>query len=272
MYHWHQPTGSLAQYIDQFWWYDQYVPSHTKERILPTGAVELVMHLRDDHMRIYAGDDTESCEETSHSLIQGPYSRNYCIDAADQSSIIGVHFKAGGAFPFFKIPMQRLHNMHVALDALWGNAATALREQVLSAMTPAGVFARLEDALRQQLTRGRILHPSVPFALQRIHTAPKPLSIANLAEQMGVSHRHFIHLFEESVGMPPKRYARIVRLQQSLHRIHQASALDWSAIALDCGYYDQAHFIHDFREFTSMSPTVYMAQPSSHINHVAVQE
>jgi AraC-like DNA-binding protein len=184
--------------------------------------------------------------------------------------VIGIHFKPGGAFPFFKMPASELHNLHVSLEDLWGNAAGLLRERVLEAPTPEAKFRVLEQSLLAQAFRPLERHRAVNFALglfRNIHTAP---AIADLAGHIGISSRRFIQLFSNEVGITPKLFSRVQRFQQVLQAIQAGADLSWADMAAGCGYFDQAHFIHDFREFSGINPTTYLAQKTDHLNHVPI--
>src|SRR6476646_5097323 len=124
----HIPRPPLNNFVDLFWLYDGYSPgSHRKERLMPDGSVELVINLKEDEARIYDRENLEKCERLPGALICGPHSSFFVIDTAQQACVIGIHFKPGGAFPFFRMPAGELHNLHVSLEDLWGNAAGLLR-------------------------------------------------------------------------------------------------------------------------------------------------
>ena len=93
-------------------------------------------------------------------------------------------------------------------------------------------------------------------------------TIAWMTEQIGLSPRRFIQLFRQQVGLTPKSFCRVRRFQQALTTVHGTKQVDWTQVALDCGYYDQAHFIHDFQSFSGMTPSAYLAAATPHLNHV----
>jgi AraC-like DNA-binding protein len=87
-------------------------------------------------------------------------------------------------------------------------------------------------------------------------------------DKAGFSQRRFIQLFDQQVGLTPKLFFRVSRFQRAVLTVHNAGEVDWAGLALDCGYYDQAHFIHDFQAFAGITPTTYLVQRSEHLNHV----
>ena len=184
---------------------------------------------------------------------------------------MGVHFRPGGAFPFFDVPASELADQSVPLDALWGSAASELRERLLATPTPEAKFRVLEACLLEQLAKPLERHPAVSFGIQQLRQSQQQ-SVAQVVDKAGFSQRRFIQLFDEQVGLTPKRFCRVSRFQRVVQIAHGADEIDWADLALDCGYYDQAHFIHDFQSFAGITPTTYLLQRTQHLNHVPLAE
>ena len=89
-----------------------------------------------------------------------------------------------------------------------------------------------------------------------------------MTERIGLSPRRFIQVFREEVGLTPKLFCRIRRFQEVLGLIGRGQHVEWAEVALACGYFDQAHFIHDFRAFSGLNPKAYLAHRGEHLNHV----
>ena len=269
----HIPKPPLNEFVELFWLYDGFPPrTHKKERLMPDGSVELIINLREDEGRIYDRNNLAKFSRLPGTLLCGPHSNFFVIDTAEQNSVMGIHFKPGGAFPFFPLPVEELHDQHVSLADLWGHEAALLRERLLEAATPEKKFQVLESCLMAQAFKPLEWHRAVGYALalfRNIHTAP---AISSVADQIGISSRRFIQLFSNQTGLTPKLFCRVRRFQQALQHIHKGKEFDWVDVAGDCGYFDQAHFIHDFREFSGMSPTTYLALKTEHLNHVPIFE
>ena len=264
------PSPPLSEFVELFWLYEGYQQPHKKERLLPDGSMELVVNLREDLTRVYDRRDTARCQTLRGSLIVGAHSEFFVIDTAEQNSVIGVHFKPGGAFPFFRLPACELHNTLLSLEMLWGSRAGALRDRLLEAGTPQAMFRILEQALLAEAAQRLQRHPAVAFALKEFHGVPHTRTVAEVTGQIGLSPRRFIQVFSSEVGLTPKLFCRIRRFQRVLRRIAKGERVEWAAVAADCGYFDQAHFIHDFRAFSGINPTAYLAQRTEHLNHVPI--
>src|SRR5262245_34778528 len=138
----------LVDFVERIWLLSD-VSAHDRERILPSGILELVVNLAEDEIRIY---DPRSDHVTHYSgaVVSGAYSRSFGIDTREHESIIGVHFKPGGAFPFLGVPASELTDRHVDLEALWGSYARDLRERLCEAAVVER-FEILECALADRL-------------------------------------------------------------------------------------------------------------------------
>jgi transcriptional regulator GlxA family with amidase domain len=115
-------------------------------------------------------------------------------------------------------------------------------------------------------------HPAVSFAMSEFQRDPGLLSSAAVAEKVNLSQRRFIQLFRDEVGLTPKLFCRVLRFRNVVRRIQQLRDVDWVDIALSCGYFDQSHFNHDFREFSGLTPTEYLELRTEHPSHVLVRE
>jgi transcriptional regulator GlxA family with amidase domain len=130
----------------------------------------------------------------------------------------------------------------------------------------------LEQALLAHLLRPLERHYAVRFALDTFGRADNGLAIRDVARDAGLSQRRFIQLFEREVGMSPKLFFRVRRFRHALGTVREAAVPNWAQVAVDCGYYDQSHLIHDFRLFSNLSPTEYVRRRSECViqNHATL--
>jgi len=273
------PNPPLSEFVELLWFFRGPSRAHAKERLLPQGSAELVINLDEDLIRIYDRDNLSSYRTLSGSVICGPHSQFFVIDTSEQQSVLGVHFKPGGLFPFIGAPAAELHNLHVSLDDIWGRRARTLRDRLVEAPTPATKFEILQQALLAALSpafkqRTKLeRHPAVAYALRELDRADNQPTVAGVTEKIGLSVRRFSQLFGEEVGLTPKLYSRVQRFQQVLRQIEPSGAeFEWTEIALAAGYYDQAHFNHDFREFSGINPRTYALHRTGHLNHVPLAD
>jgi AraC-like DNA-binding protein len=253
------------------WLYDGWGASPQKERALPDGSVDLIINLAEDETRLYDASDLDRVQRYGGAIVSGPHSKFFVIDGEEQTSVIGAHFKPGGAYAFLGPPADELADRHVTLSDIWGRAARELRERVLEAPTPDAKLDVLEVELLARLADKRARHPAVGFALNEFRRGPSTRRVSDVSGEIGLSPRRFIEVFKQQVGLTPKLFCRVRRFQRVLRRIYRREEVEWADLALSCGYFDQAHFIHDFKAFSGINPTAYVAAGGRHQNHVPIE-
>ncbi len=252
---------------------------------MPNGEATIVFNLMDAPIRIYHSDDVRRFDTYGQAILSGARTSYFVIGAAEQERVLGIQFKPGGAFPFFREPADAMENSSIALDDLWRSRAGELRERLLAATSVQAMFQILELDLLERLVRPLAWHPAIDYALRHFCRVPHATTVTRMTEKIGLSPRRFIQLFRQQVGLTPKAFCRVRRFQQALTTVHGANSgspehagfgrrngkqIDWIQVAMDCGYYDQAHFIHDFQSFSGMTPSAYLAAATPHLNHVPI--
>jgi AraC-like DNA-binding protein len=248
------PPPSLSGFVDLFWFYRCDASVRVRERVLPTGTMGLVIDLRDD---------------SPGPSVFGAHSETFAVEPAHEALSVGVRFKPGGAFPFLDLSAGELHNTHIPLERLWGSRADALHERLLEAKSSTAMFDILEQAMLEQAIRPLARHPAVAFALGEFQARPHAPTIGDVIRHVGLSPRTFIRHFTEQVGLTPKLFCRIRRFQAALRLVRKGRRRAWPDVALDCGYYDQAHFIRDFRAFSGVTPTAFLRVWGEHLDYGA---
>jgi AraC-like DNA-binding protein len=258
------PKPPLSEFIEVLWYWKGHDVLYSQERILPIGVADLVI-------RIQSG-------RTSESGISGPKAQSVLIERRDQDEFLGVHFKIGGTFPFLGFPSDKLYNVDITLADLWGESKTGQLLNLLhDARTMDSKFRVLERWFTLEARRPLKHHPAVSFAVEELRRAAGALSSREIAEQVGLSQRRFIQIFREEVGLTPKLLCRLLRFQgviraiQSRRGMEERNGIDWVDLALVCGYFDQPHFIHEFQEFSGLTPGEYLSLRTENARHVQVR-
>lgn len=253
----HVPRAPLNAFIDVLWFHEGVDSDHSLERVLPDGSVELIVNLREESRHVFDHTTYQPRQAYRGSWLAGPHSESIIIDTAPDASMIGAHFKPSGASAFFRLPLSDLRNSVFELECFWNGGAQTLREQLLAAPKPAAKFRVFEDALLARWRGDSVRHRAVLYALQRFADFPELTTIAHVTAEIGLSPRRFIEVFSQQVGMTPKLFCRVRRLKFALEEMQKTRAIVWADLAASCGYYDQAHFIHDFKEFCGVRPGDY---------------
>jgi len=253
------PAPPLSAFVELLWYAEDWKPSHTQERHMPDGSAGLIISLRESG-RVNPAD---------LAIFGGPHSKAFLIDTSEPNTIAGVQFKKGGASAFLDMPVSELHNAHVPLADLGGRSAASLRERLLEAATPVARLDLLEDWLTRRLHPER--DPAVAWAVCQLERRPS-LRVGDLTAHVGRSTRWFINRFSAEVGLTPKVFGRVQRFQLALRHAHRNANISLADLAASSGYFDQAHFSHDFRSIAGTTPTEYLAGRTEFLNHVAVRD
>jgi AraC-like DNA-binding protein len=270
IYQTYQLRLPLSRFIKFFWMREGGHLPAVQTRLLPMGAMELVINLNEDSIPLFDRQSRIQQGSTNGTMLCGTHSENFIIRDANKISVMGVHFKVGGGAAFFELPVSELYNERISLDEVWKTRASELRDRLLQQSSPEGRFWVLEQFLMQMM-RSPNDHLAVDFALQQFQQSANS-TISAVIEQTGFSTRYFNQLFRNQVGVTPKLFCRIQRFQNALEMLSVRAPVDWIEIALTCGYFDQAHFIHDFRAFADCTPTEYLTQRGFHPCHVVLRD
>jgi len=264
-----RPAPPLDAWIESIWLCRSERRPRALERVLPSGAAQLIVNLAEDETRVYEESAAGLvCQRSPGSVLTGITTRYQVIDTDEQAFVAGVVFRPGGTAPFVAAPARELSDADVPLDVLWGRQRERLlREQLLSAYDPESALDVLEAALLDRC-REKAAHPAVGYALSEFRAQPSIARIRAVTDAIALSPKRFIERFKAEVGVTPKRYCRLLRFQRVVASAHRRGPADWAGLALACGYFDQAHLIHDFRAFSGLTPTAYEARRTAFQNHV----
>lgn len=188
--------------------------------------------------------------------VVGPRTRAKFKRATGVSRAAVIQFKPGWSRTLFGVPANQLTDQLVTLEDLWASAGRDVTTELLAAQSVPELLHSLSRAIAARA-------PSESTSARLARRAARMFEasetrVATVADELGVSTRHLRRAFVESVGIGPKEFARGVRLQRAISE--SARSKDWSLIARDAGYYDQAHLIGDFRDLTGLTPNAFVAR------------
>jgi AraC-like DNA-binding protein len=263
------PRAPLSYFVENLWFYEDLKVDHSKEKLLPDASMELIIDLSAGAKKLYDRRDTRHYTGYNRCWVNGMQRQYLVIGAEPGSSMMGAHFRTGGAAPFFGFPLAELSNQVVELDLIWKREILALREQLLETASIDGKFDLLEAYLIQKAQSGLEPDKTITAALNILRSWPV-MPLRELASHLGLSHKQMIARFDCRVGLTPKQTSRILRFRKSLDAAYRAPEADWPSLAVDCGYYDQAHMIHEFQQFAGMTPAEYRRNRTEYPNYVYV--
>jgi AraC-like DNA-binding protein len=250
----HKPAFPLSRYVDFIWRATNSGSLPSRQRVYPNGAMALVVHLRKPTMTFFVDDEPQTIRVP---LLAGPYSRSFDVDPSESTEVIGVLFRPGAARMFFPVEAHELRNIDLALSELYPREADRLLDNLCSATGEHAQFQVVERYLYRKLTKAAPMHPALSYAVDQLSREDAVGSIRTVQLDTGLSHTRFIQLFRENVGLTPKLFHRVRRFSSMLDRIGKGIPVNWAALAVDCGYFDQAHLIRDFHAFAGITPLEY---------------
>lgn len=264
------PSPALRPFVAQVWASDDpggaRYDTPWREHALPSGAMHLVIRLSDHPLRIADAGSGQDAQPVASALVGGMRSRFYLRELQAPSCSVGAVLRPGAAECLFGgVTADELAERHTPLDALWGAAAHRLRERLLALRTPQDRLAVFEAALAARLPHVHGLHPAVAGALAQFQGGV-PVAVA--VRDSGFSHRRFLELFRQGVGLAPKTYLRVLRFQRVLPILRLEPALPLAALAADLGYSDQSHFNREFLAFSGVTPLAYRERMGADTNHL----
>ena len=213
--------------------------SPRRHRVVPDGCIDLIFMRRgptEDYQASIVGTMTRPIEE----------------ELASHVDYIGIRFNPGGFRHFFQTPPRELTDRIVSLDDLW--SPSRLAERLAESRSLSVCLKNLEDELSRRFRPDeRDLLPAKVLETISAHHGIVPM--AQLGRMIGWSPRHLRRMFHESIGVGPKTFCRIIRFMSAFRALRQNPRPSLMDVALDAGYYDQAHFIHEFEDFYGSSPS-----------------
>ena len=255
----------LDGFIDFLWYWEGDPAAHAREVITAGRNHGILISLARDELSWYSGERYAQMNPLRGIAVSGPNAAPFAIDA-HQPHMMGVHFKPGGAWPFLGPAADEFGDTHVSLEDVWGRDAERLHQRLVQAPTPDARFDILLDGLIALAPRAFERHPAVALALECFER-PRA-SVAAAAKRAELSPKKFIRLFSDQVGMTPKLYLRVARFQRVIERITHVPKIDWWDVVERHGYYDQPHFIRDFKTFTGFTPTQWLERRGPHASHI----
>ncbi len=274
------PLPPLSAFVGCIWYSEGFEGTHERERLLPNGESTIVFDLREEPtcvpasvpvripVRIFDPHNPARFETFAPAIFCGARTDCFVIETSQQERVIGIQFRPGCAFPFLGMPASEVAHAAYSLEEVWPGQGASLRDALMNAGDVQAMFSILERALLARLKHSSPLHPAIVFAIGCLAKPGDGLRVHDVADRVGFSSRRFMELFREQTGLTPKSFQRVRRFQQVLRTLRADSAENWTAVAHRCGYYDQAHFIHDFRIFSGLTPGEYVAAATPHLNHV----
>ncbi|SDH77701.1 helix-turn-helix transcriptional regulator [Chryseobacterium capnotolerans] len=247
-----EPDQDLTAFIKCYWTLES--PKEEKpekQTIVPDGCMEMIFHY---------GDLYKQYLDNGNNIIQprcfviGQLTRPLEIEPTGETGIFSIRFRPEGFLPFTTTPIKEMENTAVSLEKLFGKDGQEIGQQILSANSTAERIKFIEIFLLDRLTDLETVDRIVKSTVETIMTANGQLSVDELSRHSKVDRRQLLRKFSSAIGLSPKQLSRTIRLQAALKMLLNDQFSSLSDLAYENEYYDQAHFIKDFKEFTGSTP------------------
>lgn len=260
-------TPRLRRHVLGYCGYEEETVGFTRRRELPSGEVVLIVGFGPKVETSYP-QVAHGRSSTHRSFVAGVHDTHCLVSTPGHQAGIQLNLTPLGAHLLLGLPMHELTNRVVELDDLLGADGELLVERLYDVHDWQARFAVLDEVLVRRLDAARPASPDVAWAWRRLVETGGRLPVGELCDELGCSRKHMLRRFNEQIGVAPKTFARVLRFQRAVHMLghrdgaswadeHEFGAgrrMSWGEIALECGYFDQAHMNRDFRQFAGASP------------------
>ena len=230
----------LAPYVECLWTLepDRVLPEHT---VLPDGCTDIVY---------------SRGRPAPEPQVVGVMTRAHKFALVPGQFDCGVRFRPGMSRGFLRVTGNEIADQSVPLSEIWGTAGRDLATQLADATSAEECVGLIAERLPDPSALG-VVQQVCTFIVEQCGQ----VRMDDLARDAALSARQLRRLFLEQVGLSPKHFSRVIRFRHSLSQLQTSQRGDWTRVALDSGYYDQAHFINEFRELSGYTPGEFVALP-----------
>jgi AraC-like DNA-binding protein len=261
----HEPSALLAPYVQSIFHFKHFMPDHSIERVVPDGHIYLIFELDGFERNTFDNESLEPNATYTRVWLSGLHKHYISISAHEDSEMFVIQFKPGGLQPFLDKAISDVNDSVIPAQQLFGEVVLTLREELLKATADdEKMFALAEEFLLNiasfEQSSARTLVEQMLQAIQKNSAS----QLQDIVKQAGYSKKQAIHVFKQHVGLNPKSYQRIVRFNEILSLVMEKKSIAWRDICADCYYYDQSHFIREFKAFCGYSPREFLVLQGKH--------
>lgn len=246
------PSPPLRPLVREYVGWREHTVNPIHRRELPTEIIPVIINLAGPIRVFDAGRVDRWTDHDSFST--GAYDTHVIVGSEGISGGVQINFTILGARIFFGRPLKELTNLAVPLDDVMGPSARAWCERLRDAPTWAQRFAIVDREIRRRIAANQAPVAPVSWAWTQLRRSAGSVAISRLVDEIGWSQKHFISRFRDEFGLAPKTLGRVLRFARAVEVLKTGRSSRLIDLALDCGYYDQAHFVRDVRQFAGVSP------------------
>jgi len=253
-----KPSESLRPFVELYWEgsFNTNASGLLSMQMIPNGCLELIFHLNDLHCDLH---DDNTWSQTPDYMIIGLFIQPYEVQFKNHVKVFSIRFKPEGIYNVFGVPASTLKERFEDMSMVFGSEFRDFSHRLKEEKSIAAMIKRTENFLLKNLQGNKIDMSYVNRAAELIRNL-KGIRIKDLSNKVFISQRQLEREFKEKVGISPKHYLRITRVNEVMRWLDDNRSIDLTSVAYHCGYFDQAHFINDFKRITGKTPTIYIRE------------
>lgn len=250
-YETYSPSPELAYFVKCYWTLEAAAGAiPEKQRIIPDGCMEMIFQLADPYKQYF--EDGSSIVQP-HCFVFGQITRPLEIEPTGHTHIFAVRFLPDGFKPFSSVELFMMENRAVPLIEIFGESAITVEQSLRKVESVAERVTLIDAFLLNKLCNTQTVNRITKESVDLLLSLNGLLSVTRLSETIAVNRRQLERKFADVIGLSPKQLAKMIRLQATLKMLAENPGSSLTSLALE-QYYDQAHFIKDFKEFTGKTP------------------
>jgi AraC-like DNA-binding protein len=247
-----KPDPNLAALVKCYWTLESAKEkTPARNTIVPDGCIKMIFHYGDLYKHY---PDKGDSILLPRCFVVGQLTRPFEVEPTGETGTFFVCFHPNGFLPFATLPIKEMENTVVPLEKLFENDGEKIEQQILAATSTSERINFIETFLVDRLTNTQSVDEIIRSTVETIFTANGHLSVDDLSRQTNITCRQLARKFSSAIGLSPKQLSKTVRLQATLKMLMAGKVTSLTDLAYEGEYYDQAHFIKDFREFTGLTP------------------
>jgi AraC-like DNA-binding protein len=260
----YQACERLRPFVELFWEgsFNENSMERISMKVIPNGCLELIIHLNDRHCDL---QNAFGWSQSPDYMIVGMHTKPYFIQFGNLVKVFAIRFKPDGFYNIFGVPASVIKDSIEDFSQVIGIKFRDFSQRIKEKKCFKEMISYTESQLLKNLENKIINSNYVSLAAEAIRQT-KSLKMKDLPNQVYISMRQLDRQFKEQIGISPKHYMRITRLNEVRRLLNNNCRMDLTSVAYHCGYSDQAHFINEFKSFTGELPTIFIREKNSHIS------
>jgi len=252
------PKPTLAKQIKYYWSLEDFENTdHEKERVFPDGCIELIFHYGDPFKKIYT---TGAANQQPRSFIHGQITSYIELEPTGKIGVFSARFHPGGLQPFIDFDVAQLTDTTMSVEAIWGKSGKQLELAILKENDNEKRVGILQEFLESKINLSKANDKTIDYCVEAVMQSNGSIAIDKLTTELNISKRQLERKFQAAIGLNLKMFSRITRFNYALQLIEKKEFNGFTKVAYDGGFYDQAHFIKDFKDLTGLNPKQYFSE------------